>query len=156
MADKLRTQQQLEQLQARYVGTGHADTSPFEFKTNYMRDYRSSVVGHPELLQHTAIGMGVSRERIRLAQIEAMIQAAGRAPQRGQTRSDKYYEEQQAERAKKMAAKWAEDFGQKDKFTSMKFFSQGPDTEAPEDKGSKQLVREDVNMEEGQDGKGQE
>lgn len=51
-----------------------------------------------------------------------------------------------------MAAKWTEDFGQKDKFTSMKFFSQGPEAE-----GSKQLVRkEDVNMEEGQDGKGQE
>jgi splicing factor 3B subunit 5 len=27
MADKLRTTQQLEQLQARYVGTGHADTT---------------------------------------------------------------------------------------------------------------------------------
>lgn len=80
-ADKLRTQQQLEQLQARYVGTGHADTSPFEFKTNYMRDYRSSIVGHPELLQHTAIGMGVPRERVRLAMIEAMLQPAGRPPQ---------------------------------------------------------------------------
>lgn len=80
-ADKLRTTQQLEQLQARYVGTGHADTSPFEFKTNYMRDYRSSVVGHPVLLEHTAIGMGESRERVRLAQIEAMIVAAGHAPQ---------------------------------------------------------------------------
>lgn len=27
MADKLRATQQLEQLQARYVGTGHADTT---------------------------------------------------------------------------------------------------------------------------------
>lgn len=56
-----------------------------------------------------------------------------------------------------MAAKWAEDFGQKDKFTNMKFFSQGPDTEAPKAEGFKQFSRKgDVNMEEGQDGKGQE
>ena len=29
-ADKLRAQQQLEQLQSRYIGTGHADTTKFE------------------------------------------------------------------------------------------------------------------------------
>lgn len=45
-----------------------------------MRDYHASIVGHPELLQHTALGMSESRERTRLAQIEAMIVAAGNAP----------------------------------------------------------------------------
>ncbi|KAL1613840.1 hypothetical protein SLS54_010246 [Diplodia seriata] len=144
-ADKLRTQQQLEQLQARYVGTGHADTSPFEFKTNYMRDYRASVVGHPELLQHTAIGMGVSRERVRLAQIEAMISAQ-------KTKTELYDD---AEEVNKMTAKWAQDMGQKDKFTNMNFFSQNRDDKKdPQEEGSGAASKDGAHTE-GQDDKKQ-
>ncbi|KAK8199301.1 splicing factor 3B subunit 10-domain-containing protein [Phyllosticta capitalensis] len=79
-ADKLRTQQQLEALQNRYVGTGHADTTAHEFKVNGMRDYYSSMAGHPALLSYTALGMGESREKVRLQMIHKMIQPAGKAP----------------------------------------------------------------------------
>ncbi|KAI9817727.1 MAG: hypothetical protein M1826_001483 [Phylliscum demangeonii] len=70
MADKLRAQQQLEQLQARYVGTGHADTTKFEFTSNVHRDSYASYIGHPPLLAYMALGMGVCKERMRVMLIE--------------------------------------------------------------------------------------
>ena len=69
-ADKLRTQQQLEQLQSRYVGTGHADTTKHEWASNLHRDSYASYVGHPPLLAYMAVGMGESREKVRAAMIE--------------------------------------------------------------------------------------
>jgi splicing factor 3B subunit 5 len=46
-ADKLRTQQELERLQAKFIGTGHPDTTSWEWKTNIYRDTYSSIAGHP-------------------------------------------------------------------------------------------------------------
>ncbi|POS87642.1 splicing factor 3B [Erysiphe pulchra] len=63
MADKLRAQQQLEALQARYVGTGHADTTKFEWTSNIQRDSCASYIGHPPLLTYMAIGLGEPREK---------------------------------------------------------------------------------------------
>jgi len=73
MADKLRTLQQLEALQARYIGTGHADTTKAEWTSNIVRDTAASVIGHPPLLAYIATGMGESREKVRLAMIEKMV-----------------------------------------------------------------------------------
>ncbi|MCJ1398203.1 hypothetical protein MMC11_001400 [Xylographa trunciseda] len=81
MADKLRTQQQLEQLQARYVGTGHADTTKFEWTSNIHRDSYASYVGHPPLLEYMAIGMGEPKEKVRAMMIEKMIQPVGKPPE---------------------------------------------------------------------------
>ncbi|MCJ1255339.1 hypothetical protein MMC24_003155 [Lignoscripta atroalba] len=81
MADKLRTQQQLEQLQSRYVGTGHADTTKFEWTSNIHRDSYASYVGHPPLLEYMAIGMGEPKERVRAMMIEKMIQPVGKPPE---------------------------------------------------------------------------
>ncbi|KAF2455876.1 splicing factor 3B subunit 5/RDS3 complex subunit 10 [Lineolata rhizophorae] len=81
MADKLRAQQQLEALQARYVGTGHADTTPFEWISNINRDSLASYVGHPAMLEYMAIGMGVPREKARLQFLEKMIQPVGKPPE---------------------------------------------------------------------------
>src|SRR5271168_220075 len=69
-ADKLRAQQQLEALQARYVGTGHADTTRFEWTSNIQRDSYASYIGHPPLLSYMAIGMGDCREKVRSMMIE--------------------------------------------------------------------------------------
>ena len=69
-ADKLRAQQQLEALQARYVGTGHADTTKFEWTSNIQRDSYASYVGHPPLLSYMAVGMGECREKVRAGFIE--------------------------------------------------------------------------------------
>ncbi|KAI4170980.1 MAG: hypothetical protein LQ346_008796 [Caloplaca aetnensis] len=70
MADKLRTQQQLEQLQARYVGTGHADTTKFEWASNIHRDSLASYIGHPPLLAYMALGMGEPKEKVRAMFLE--------------------------------------------------------------------------------------
>lgn len=54
-ADKLRTQQELERLQAKYVGTGHPDTTSWELRTNIGRDTFSSIAGHYPLLTLNAV-----------------------------------------------------------------------------------------------------
>jgi len=82
MADKLRTLQQLESLQAKYVGTGHADTTRHEWTSNIIRDSYASYIGHPPLLAYMAIGMGESKEIVRAQMIEAMIKGAGKPPAR--------------------------------------------------------------------------
>ncbi|CAD6445661.1 a21f72ce-02d9-4821-9faa-6614cf11a66e [Sclerotinia trifoliorum] len=81
MADKLRAQQQLEQLQQRYVGTGHADTTRFEWTSNIQRDSYASYVGHPPLLSYMAIGFGSPKEIVRKNMIEKMIQPVGKPPE---------------------------------------------------------------------------
>jgi splicing factor 3B subunit 5 len=80
MADKLRTLQQLESLQAKYVGTGHADTTRYDWSNNIVRDSLASYVGHPPLLQYMALGMGESKEVARGQLIEKMIRASGPPP----------------------------------------------------------------------------
>ncbi|KAA8894260.1 splicing factor 3B subunit 5/RDS3 complex subunit 10 [Sphaerosporella brunnea] len=82
MADKLRTTQQLEQLQARYVGTGHADTTKFEWISNLHRDTYASYIGHPPLLEYMAIGTGEPMAKLRTKLIEKMIQPVGKPPEK--------------------------------------------------------------------------
>ncbi|KAJ4361943.1 hypothetical protein N0V83_010884 [Neocucurbitaria cava] len=81
MADKLRAQQQLEALQARYVGIGSADTTKHEWTSNIARDSLSSYIGHPPLLQYMSIGLGQSREQTRLQLLERMIRPVGPPPE---------------------------------------------------------------------------
>lgn len=81
MADKLRAQQQLEQLQTRYIGTGHADTTKFEWTSNIMRDSYSSFIGHPPLLEYMAIGLGEPKEKVRIMLLDKMIQPVGPPPE---------------------------------------------------------------------------
>ncbi|EEH44189.2 uncharacterized protein PADG_00478 [Paracoccidioides brasiliensis Pb18] len=81
MADKLRTLQNLEALQARYVGTGHADTTKYEWTSNIVRDSYASYIGHPPLLEYMAIGMGENKEKVRAMMIERMVRGAGNPPE---------------------------------------------------------------------------
>ncbi|CAG8415850.1 unnamed protein product [Penicillium salamii] len=80
MADKLRTIQNLEALQSRYIGTGHADTTKYEWTSNILRDSYSSYVGHPPLLSYMAVGMGEPKEVVRAAMLEKMVRGAGNPP----------------------------------------------------------------------------
>ncbi|CAF9916126.1 hypothetical protein IMSHALPRED_002984 [Imshaugia aleurites] len=81
MADKLRTQQQLEALQSRYVGTGHADTTKFEWVSNIHRDSYASYIGHPPLLSYISLGLGECRERVRGIMLERMVRPVGNPPE---------------------------------------------------------------------------
>lgn len=80
MADKLRAQQQLEALQARYIGIGSADTTKHEWASNIQRDSLSSFIGHPPILQYMSIGLGQPREKTRVQLLERMIQPVGPPP----------------------------------------------------------------------------
>ena len=64
-ADKLRTQQELERLQAKYIGTGHPDTTSWEWKTNIHRDTYSSIIGHQPLLSYMALAQNEPATKIR-------------------------------------------------------------------------------------------
>ncbi|EMR09620.1 hypothetical protein PNEG_02204 [Pneumocystis murina B123] len=77
MADKLRIQSQLEQLQQKYVGTGHADTTKYEWIANQHRDSYASYLGHPHMLNFFAVASNDSRERVRLNMIEKMVLPCG-------------------------------------------------------------------------------
>lgn len=81
MADKLRTMQNLEAMQARYVGTGHADTTKYDWVSNIVRDSYASYIGHPPLLSYMSVGMGEPKEKVRAAMIQKMVRGAGNPPE---------------------------------------------------------------------------
>ena len=68
-ADKLRNQQELERLQAKFIGTGHPDTTSWEWKTNIHRDTYSSIAGHPPLLSYIALAENEPVAKVRVQMI---------------------------------------------------------------------------------------
>ncbi|KAF3353052.1 hypothetical protein VdG1_00524 [Verticillium dahliae VDG1] len=81
-ADKLRTQQELERLQSKLIGTGHPDTTSWEWKTNIHRDTYASIVGHPPMLAYIALAENEPVHLVRARLIRKMLQPAGAPPQR--------------------------------------------------------------------------
>ena len=65
-ADRFNINSQLEHLQSRYVGTGHADTNRFEWAVNIHRDSYAAYVGRPTMLQYFAVAENESIGRVRL------------------------------------------------------------------------------------------
>ncbi|KAK3996982.1 splicing factor 3B subunit 5/RDS3 complex subunit 10 [Cladorrhinum sp. PSN332] len=77
MADKLRDQQELERLQTKYIGTGHPDTTSWEWKTNIHRDTFASIIGHPSLLSYMALAQNEPIAKVRAETIRKMLQPVG-------------------------------------------------------------------------------
>ncbi|KAG7352564.1 splicing factor 3B subunit 10 SF3b10 [Nitzschia inconspicua] len=69
-----------EQLKARYVGTGHADMSKYEWITNQHRDTYASHIAHYDQLSYYAVAQNVSIGRARLQFLDRMIQPCGPPP----------------------------------------------------------------------------
>ena len=69
-----------EQLKARYVGTGHADMSKYEWLTNQHRDTYASHVGHYDQLSYMAVAQNESIARTRLQFPGKMFQPCGPPP----------------------------------------------------------------------------
>ncbi|KAL5604780.1 uncharacterized protein BROUX77_004966 [Berkeleyomyces rouxiae] len=82
MADKLRAQQELERLQAKYIGTGHPDISSWEWKTNIQRDTLSSIAGHPGMVNYMAVAENEPLHTVRTRMIRKMLQPCGPPPAR--------------------------------------------------------------------------
>ncbi|PRP87319.1 hypothetical protein PROFUN_01581 [Planoprotostelium fungivorum] len=71
---------QLEHLQSKYVGTGHADTTKYEWVTNQHRDSYASYVSHPSLLSYFAIAENVSHARLRHEFLSKAVRPCGPPP----------------------------------------------------------------------------
>ena len=69
-----------DQMKSRYVGTGHADMSKYEWLTNQHRDTYASHVGHYDQLSYFAVATNESIGRTRLQFLEKMIQPCGPPP----------------------------------------------------------------------------
>ncbi|KAJ3059776.1 Splicing factor 3B subunit 5 [Rhizoclosmatium sp. JEL0117] len=72
---------QLEHLQSRYVGTGHADTLKYEWQTTQHRDTYSTCVGHGSLAAYIAVADNESIGRVRFNLLEKMVRPCGPPPQ---------------------------------------------------------------------------
>jgi len=66
-----------EQLKARYVGTGNADMSKYEWMTNQHRDTYASHLAHYDQLSYMAVAENQSIGRMRLQLFDKMIQPCG-------------------------------------------------------------------------------
>lgn len=60
----------LTTVHARYTGTGHADTTKYEWVTHMHRDTLAGIVGHPPLLAYLSIADGECQARERFEVIE--------------------------------------------------------------------------------------
>ncbi|KAL8196069.1 hypothetical protein R6Q57_025069 [Mikania cordata] len=71
-SDRFNINSQLEHLQAKYVGTGHADMNRFEWAVNIQRDSFASYVGHYPMLSYFAIAENesIGRERYNFMQVK--------------------------------------------------------------------------------------
>mmetsp|Transcript_14346 Transcript_14346/g.39508 ORF Transcript_14346/g.39508 Transcript_14346/m.39508 type:complete len:92 (-) Transcript_14346:275-550(-) len=69
-----------DQLKARYVGTGHADMSKYDWMTNQHRDTYASHVSHYDQLSYFAVAQNESVGRTRAQFLEKMIQPCGPPP----------------------------------------------------------------------------
>jgi len=80
MADRYNLQSQLEHLQQRHLGTGHADTTKYEWAVNQHRDSLCYYVTHPAMLDYLAIAQGVTRQRVRYSMLMKMVKPVGDNP----------------------------------------------------------------------------
>lgn len=55
------------------MGTGHADTTKFEWASNIHRDSLASYIGHPPLLAYMSLGMGEPKEKVRAMFLEVSL-----------------------------------------------------------------------------------
>ncbi|ORX58180.1 splicing factor 3B subunit 5/RDS3 complex subunit 10 [Hesseltinella vesiculosa] len=73
---------QLEHLQSKYAGTGHADTTKYDWMTNIQRDSLASMVSHNSLLSYIAVAENESKARVRANLLEKMVLPCGLPPER--------------------------------------------------------------------------
>lgn len=71
---------QLEHLQAKYVGTGHADTTKFEWAVNQHRDSLALYMGQDTLSMYFSVAENEAVGRIKFNTLQKMIQPCGPPP----------------------------------------------------------------------------
>ena len=71
---------QMEHLQLKYQGTGHADTTREEWMSNMQRDTLASHVAHKNRLMYMALVENESIARVRQKCLDKMIRPLGTEP----------------------------------------------------------------------------
>jgi splicing factor 3B subunit 5 len=79
---KMNIHAQMEHLQLKYQGTGHADTTREEWITNMQRDTLASHVAHRNRLMYMALACNESVARVRQSCLDKMINPLG-VPSKG-------------------------------------------------------------------------
>jgi splicing factor 3B subunit 5 len=79
--DRFNVNTQSEHVAAKYVGTGHADTTRFEWALNIKRDTNASIIAQHSLAAHQAIGQNESIGRIKYSMKQGMLMPCGVAPE---------------------------------------------------------------------------
>ncbi len=69
-------------MQAKYVGTGHADLSRFEWAVNIHRDSYASYIGHHPMLCYHAVAENESIGRIKYNFMQKMLLPCGLPPEK--------------------------------------------------------------------------
>lgn len=82
LQDRFNINSQLEHLQAKYVGTGHADLGRFEWAVNVHRDSYASYIGHHPLVSYFAIAENESIGRKKYDLMQKMLLPCGFPPAR--------------------------------------------------------------------------
>ncbi|XP_042449833.1 uncharacterized protein LOC122034587 [Zingiber officinale] len=81
-SDRFNINSQLEHLQAKYVGTGHADLNRFEWGVNIQRDSYASYIGHYPILAYFSVAENESIGRQRYNFMQKMLLPCGLPPER--------------------------------------------------------------------------
>ena len=81
-ADRFNRNRSWDHLQTKYVGTGHADMTKFEWAVNHHRDTMASHIGHHDFLSFAAVCENEATERARLTMLEKMVQPCGPPPKK--------------------------------------------------------------------------
>ncbi|KAH6919531.1 hypothetical protein HPB50_025316 [Hyalomma asiaticum] len=84
MGDRYNIHSQLEHLQSKYIGTGHADTARYEWLVNQHRDSYASYLGHFDMLNYFAVVENETKARVRFNIMEKMLQPCGPPPEKAE------------------------------------------------------------------------
>jgi len=81
-SDRFSINSQLEHLQSKHVGTGHADLTKYEWAVNQHRDSYASYIGRHSMIHYFAVAEGESYGRARFSCMQKMILPCGPPPLR--------------------------------------------------------------------------
>jgi splicing factor 3B subunit 5 len=82
LSDRMSINSQIEHLQAKYIGTGHADLTKFEWALNIHRDSYASYIGHHNMLAYFATVQNESIGRVKYEFLQKMLLPCGIPPKR--------------------------------------------------------------------------
>eukprot|EP00798_Chlamydomonas_sp_ICE-L_P022261 gene22261-29331_t len=96
LSDRFNINSQIEHLQAKHIGTGHADHTKFEWALNMHRDSYSSYIGHHNMLSYFSVVENESIGRVRYEFLQKMLLPCGIPPKPADA-SDSEMEEEEEE-----------------------------------------------------------